>query len=147
MSKFPFLITCVIFFPIALELVGPNYRSFVTVMTCLFYTLGLILLSGVTYLVRNWVNLALVTSLPFLVYFIYWWYVFGTNLFLPIFLFFLYYASVMLHYYLFFLASQVSTRVTTMAPCKRSSWRGLKSSGDPCSGESARASRELQAET
>jgi len=57
----------------ALELVGPNYRSFVTVMTCLFYTLGLILLSGVTYLVRDWVALALVTSLPFLLYFIYWW--------------------------------------------------------------------------
>ncbi|XP_034231306.1 carcinine transporter [Thrips palmi] len=61
-------------FIISLELVGPNYRSFVTVMTCLFYTLGLILLAGVTYLVRNWVSLALATSLPFLFYFIYWWF-------------------------------------------------------------------------
>nr|CAD7440992.1 unnamed protein product [Timema bartmani] len=61
-------------FIIALELVGPNYRSFVTVMTCLFYTLGMILLSGVTYLVRDWVLLAWVTSAPFLLYFVYWWY-------------------------------------------------------------------------
>ncbi|KAE8752452.1 hypothetical protein FOCC_FOCC000923 [Frankliniella occidentalis] len=65
--QIPFIIS-------ALELVGPNYRSFVTVMTCLFYTLGLVLLAGVTYLVRNWVTLALATSLPFLVYFIYWWF-------------------------------------------------------------------------
>ncbi|PSN48030.1 Carcinine transporter [Blattella germanica] len=61
-------------FIISLELVGPNYRSFVTVMTCLFYTVGLILLAGVTYLVRDWVILTLVTSTPFLLYFIYWWF-------------------------------------------------------------------------
>ncbi|KAJ9578896.1 hypothetical protein L9F63_004853 [Diploptera punctata] len=59
-------------FIISLELVGPNYRSFVTVMTCLFYTVGLILLAGVTYLVRDWVSLTLVTSVPFILYFIYW---------------------------------------------------------------------------
>ncbi|KAG8223256.1 hypothetical protein J437_LFUL001532 [Ladona fulva] len=61
-------------FIISLELVGPNYRSFVTVMTCLFYTLGMIILAGVTYLVRDWVQLALVTSAPFLLYFGYWWF-------------------------------------------------------------------------
>ncbi|KAK7872303.1 hypothetical protein R5R35_002760 [Gryllus longicercus] len=61
-------------FIISLELVGPSYRSFVTVMTCLFYTLGLILLSGITYLVRDWVMLTLCTSTPFLLYFIYWWF-------------------------------------------------------------------------
>ncbi|XP_046676522.1 carcinine transporter [Homalodisca vitripennis] len=61
-------------FIISLELVGPNYRSFVTVMTCLFYTLGLVFLAGITYLVRNWVHLAIVTSLPFLLYYIYWWF-------------------------------------------------------------------------
>uniref|UniRef100_A0A1B6C0H0 Major facilitator superfamily (MFS) profile domain-containing protein n=1 Tax=Clastoptera arizonana TaxID=38151 RepID=A0A1B6C0H0_9HEMI len=59
-------------FIISLELVGPNYRSFVTVMTCLFYTLGLVMLAGVTYLVRDWVHLTLVTSIPFLSYYIYW---------------------------------------------------------------------------
>ncbi|XP_073941905.1 carcinine transporter isoform X2 [Choristoneura fumiferana] len=59
-------------FIISLELAGPNYRSFVTVMTCIFYTLGLILLSGVTYLLRDWRSLALATSVPFLFYYFYW---------------------------------------------------------------------------
>uniref|UniRef100_A0A0A9Y7Z4 Organic cation transporter 1 n=2 Tax=Lygus hesperus TaxID=30085 RepID=A0A0A9Y7Z4_LYGHE len=61
-------------FIISLELVGPNYRSFVTVMTCLFYTIGLMLLAGVTYLVRDWRMLAFVTSLPFIMYYGYWWF-------------------------------------------------------------------------
>ncbi|XP_052864161.1 carcinine transporter [Anopheles cruzii] len=58
-------------FIIALELVGPNYRSFVTVMTCTFYTFGIMMLAGVTYLERDWVGLTLYTSVPFLVYFLY----------------------------------------------------------------------------
>ncbi|XP_011496168.1 PREDICTED: organic cation transporter 1 [Ceratosolen solmsi marchali] len=61
-------------FIISLELVGPNYRSFVTVLTCTFYTIGLCMLAGVTYYIRNWRLLALVTSLPFSIYFLYWWY-------------------------------------------------------------------------
>ncbi|XP_035446377.2 carcinine transporter isoform X1 [Spodoptera frugiperda] len=59
-------------FIISLELAGPNYRSFVTVMTCVFYTLGLILLSVVTYLLRDWRSLALATSVPFFFYYFYW---------------------------------------------------------------------------
>ncbi|XP_011063251.1 PREDICTED: organic cation transporter protein isoform X1 [Acromyrmex echinatior] len=61
-------------FIISLELVGPNYRSFVTVMTCTFYTLGLCMLAGVTYLIRDWRTLAMTTSVPFLIYFFYWWF-------------------------------------------------------------------------
>ncbi|CAH0389882.1 unnamed protein product [Bemisia tabaci] len=60
-------------FIISLELVGPNYRSFVTVLTCSFYTLGLTLLAGVAYFIRDWVQLAYATSLPFFLYFLYWW--------------------------------------------------------------------------
>lgn len=56
---------------IALELVGPNYRSFVTVMTCTFYSLGLMGLALVTTVVHDWVVLSLVTSVPFLLYFLY----------------------------------------------------------------------------
>ncbi|XP_059060513.1 carcinine transporter isoform X1 [Achroia grisella] len=59
-------------FIISLELAGPNYRSFVTVMTCIFYTLGLILLSGISYLLRDWRSLALATSVPFFFYYLYW---------------------------------------------------------------------------
>ncbi|XP_014611288.1 PREDICTED: organic cation transporter protein isoform X1 [Polistes canadensis] len=61
-------------FIISLELVGPNYRSFVTVMTCSFYTMGLCMLAGVTYLIRDWRILAITTSAPFLLYFFYWWF-------------------------------------------------------------------------
>ncbi|XP_011880887.1 PREDICTED: organic cation transporter protein isoform X2 [Vollenhovia emeryi] len=61
-------------FIISLELVGPNYRSFVTVMTCTFYTLGLCMLAGVTYLIRDWRALVITTSAPFLIYFFYWWF-------------------------------------------------------------------------
>lgn len=59
---------------LALELVGPNYRSFVTVMTCTFYTFGLMSLAGITYLIRNWVHLTLATSMPFLLYIFYWFF-------------------------------------------------------------------------
>lgn len=62
------------FITVALELVGPNYRSFVTVMTCTFYTMGLCMLAGVTYLIRDWRTLAITTSAPFLIYFFYWWF-------------------------------------------------------------------------
>lgn len=41
-------------------------------MTCVFYTLGLILLSGVTYLLRDWRSLAWATSAPFVLYYFYW---------------------------------------------------------------------------
>lgn len=58
---------------VALELVGPNYRSFVTTLTCTFYTGGIMMLAGVTYLIRDWVTMGLVTSVPFLAYFGYIW--------------------------------------------------------------------------
>uniref|UniRef100_A0A336LNX3 CSON007163 protein n=1 Tax=Culicoides sonorensis TaxID=179676 RepID=A0A336LNX3_CULSO len=58
-------------FIIALELVGPHYRSFVTVMTCTFYSFGLMLLAVVTYYIRDWVHLCWFTSLPFLSYYLY----------------------------------------------------------------------------
>ncbi|XP_032592486.1 carcinine transporter isoform X2 [Drosophila grimshawi] len=58
-------------FIISLELVGEKYRSFVTVMTCTFYTSSIMLLSLVTYLERDWVRLSYYTSIPFYFYFLY----------------------------------------------------------------------------
>ena len=52
-------------------MVGPNYRSFVTAMTCTFYSFGLMGLAVVTTLVHDWFILSLVTSVPFLFYFLY----------------------------------------------------------------------------
>lgn len=55
-----------------MELVGPNYRAFVTVLTCMFYTIGLCMLAVVAYLVRDWRHLTLATSVPFILYYFYW---------------------------------------------------------------------------
>jgi hypothetical protein len=59
----------------AIELVGPQYRGFVTVMTCLAYVMGMLMLSGVAFLIRDWVHLSYATALPFFLYCGYWWYV------------------------------------------------------------------------
>ncbi|XP_059619144.1 carcinine transporter [Phlebotomus argentipes] len=58
-------------FILALELVGPAYRSFVTVMTCTFYTFSLMTLAGITAIIDDWRALSLYTSVPFLLYFLY----------------------------------------------------------------------------
>ncbi|GAB0094304.1 Carcinine transporter [Sergentomyia squamirostris] len=58
-------------FILALELVGPAYRSFVTVMTCTFYTFSLMMLAGITAVIDDWRALSLYTSVPFLLYFLY----------------------------------------------------------------------------
>lgn len=55
----------------ALELVGPKYRAFITVLTCTFYTVGVMMLAGVTYYIRDWTMMALATSMPFIIFFLY----------------------------------------------------------------------------
>nr|XP_024217573.1 carcinine transporter [Halyomorpha halys] len=58
---------------LAIELVGPSHRTMVTVLTNIAYSLGLVALAVVAYLVRDWRQLALATSVPFLTFFLYWW--------------------------------------------------------------------------
>ncbi|RZF35560.1 hypothetical protein LSTR_LSTR014552 [Laodelphax striatellus] len=58
---------------LAIEVVGPSKRTLVTILTNIAYSLGLVALAGVVYLVRDWRQLALATSVPFLSFFLYWW--------------------------------------------------------------------------
>ncbi|KAG7295860.1 hypothetical protein JYU34_020944 [Plutella xylostella] len=58
---------------LAIELVGPRHRTLCTILSNIAYSLGLIMLSGVVYLIRDWRNLALTTTLPFVCFFLYLW--------------------------------------------------------------------------
>ncbi|CAH0730021.1 unnamed protein product, partial [Brenthis ino] len=58
---------------LAIELVGPNSRTLCTILSNIAYSMGLILLAGVVYLVRDWRYLALASTLPFTCFFIYLW--------------------------------------------------------------------------
>ncbi|XP_054708816.1 beta-alanine transporter-like [Uloborus diversus] len=61
--------------PIALaqELVGPKYRTQVSILSHSARSFGLIFLSIMAFLVRDWSHIALVTTLPFLAFFLFWW--------------------------------------------------------------------------
>jgi len=54
---------------------GPAYRTFAGMMICLFFAVALMILAGLAYIFNSWFSLALVTSVPFVVLFSYWWFV------------------------------------------------------------------------
>ncbi|KAJ1532010.1 hypothetical protein ONE63_000644 [Megalurothrips usitatus] len=58
---------------LAIELVGPSKRTAVTILSNIAYSLSLVALAAVVYLVRDWRQLSLATSVPFLCFFLYWW--------------------------------------------------------------------------
>ncbi|CAH0388325.1 unnamed protein product [Bemisia tabaci] len=56
---------------LSIELVGPEYRTTVTILINIAYSIALTLLACIVYLVRDWRLLALYTSVPFAFFFFY----------------------------------------------------------------------------
>jgi len=57
----------------AIELVGPDWRTHVALLANVMYSISLILLAVVVWLVKDWRQMTLATGLPFVAYFMYWW--------------------------------------------------------------------------
>ncbi|KAK3098164.1 hypothetical protein FSP39_016805 [Pinctada imbricata] len=57
-----------------MELVGPSKRIYAGIINEYFFALGLVVLSGVAYLLRDWYTIELAVSIPTLLYLFYGWY-------------------------------------------------------------------------
>lgn len=60
-------------FIIAMEIIGPKYRMGAGFLLHIVFSFGLILLAGVSYLIRDWSHLELMINLPCIFYIVYWW--------------------------------------------------------------------------
>ncbi|XP_046415882.1 organic cation transporter 1-like [Neodiprion fabricii] len=60
-------------FILALELMGPRYRTFAGMVICMFFATAMSLLALLGYLLRHWYALSLATSVPFVLLFSYYW--------------------------------------------------------------------------
>ncbi|EFN71065.1 Organic cation transporter 1 [Camponotus floridanus] len=60
-------------FILALELMGPRYRTFAGMVICMFFATAMSLLALLGYLLRHWYTLSLATSVPFILLFSYYW--------------------------------------------------------------------------
>lgn len=60
-------------FILCLEIMGPAYRTMAGMILCLFFAVALMILAGLAYAFNSWVKLVLVTSLPSVLLFVYWW--------------------------------------------------------------------------
>ena len=56
-----------------MELVGPKKRMFVGIVVEMFWSVGVMILGGMAYFVRDWDKLQMIMSFPILLLFSYWW--------------------------------------------------------------------------
>ena len=61
-------------FILCMELIGPSKRAPVGTTLSLALTLGVIGLAGVAWLIRDWVQLQLAVTIPFVFFMGYWWF-------------------------------------------------------------------------
>ncbi|XP_048240205.1 organic cation transporter protein-like [Haliotis rufescens] len=64
-----FFISC---FVIGIEMVGPSRRVWFGVMTEMFFAIGMVVLTGLAYFIRDWHTLELATAIPVAAFLIYW---------------------------------------------------------------------------
>lgn len=60
-------------YSIGMEMVGPSMRLWTGTLIHAFFTLGLVILSGIAYVLRDWRNLELAIAVPNVVYLTYYW--------------------------------------------------------------------------
>lgn len=59
---------------VAIELVGPKHRTWVTILINIAYSLALVSLAIIVWVVRDWRLLAITTTIPFIGLFGFWWF-------------------------------------------------------------------------
>ncbi|XP_021362890.1 organic cation transporter protein-like [Mizuhopecten yessoensis] len=62
-------------FVLGLELVGPSKRKYTGIVIEYFFSVGLMILAGVSYLARHWHYINIVCSAPAVLYIFYWWFI------------------------------------------------------------------------
>ncbi|CAL4171622.1 unnamed protein product, partial [Meganyctiphanes norvegica] len=58
---------------LAIELVGPKERTYTTIIMNVAYSSTLIMLAILAYFIRDWAQLSLATTIPFLAFFLFYW--------------------------------------------------------------------------
>lgn len=62
-----------VIFVLGMELVGPKKRMFVGIVVEMFWSVGVMMLGGIAYFVRDWDKLQMIVSFPVLLLLAYWW--------------------------------------------------------------------------
>ncbi|XP_060081315.1 organic cation transporter protein-like [Ylistrum balloti] len=60
-------------FVLGVELVGPSKRKYAGTVIEYFFSIGLMILAGVSYLVRHWYYISIICSTPPVLFVLYWW--------------------------------------------------------------------------
>ncbi|XP_069129266.1 organic cation transporter protein-like isoform X2 [Argopecten irradians] len=58
---------------LGVELVGPSKRKYAGIIIAFFFSIGLMVLAGVSYLVRHWYYISIICSTPAAFFLLYWW--------------------------------------------------------------------------
>jgi OCT family organic cation transporter-like MFS transporter 4/5 len=56
-----------------MEIVGPSKRVWAGIVIEYFFAIGLVVLAGVAYALRDWVYIEIATSVPAAFFLLYWW--------------------------------------------------------------------------